>query len=1323
MQGTYNARSTDCKAIGRPPRLEQRIGARLGLAWGLTLAVTLAACTASAQPLSNDEQAALVLASARRGYQEGNYPFAVDRFREFINKYGGHKDAIAARYGLGLALVEGPRDYPAAIEALGGVVGTADFVDRPTALYYVGLAQRSLGRSELALVAARPQEAQQHREAARRRFEQALPQFAAAATAFAARAKDLKQRNQTQPNPAQPDPKQPEPKQAAVNGPAAGRLPLDLEWQVRAICDQAEMLLELDKFADARALVDALLADPILANSRYRQTALYLQGYAAFALHDYLAAGRALGELAPFDNPALGLHARYLLARTHHLADERPAAAAQYDALLAAYEDQKKLAPQLLQNGQQLLGNWNERQRLESLQHDPPPDYVARASFYWGVLLYEDGKVNEALARFTSFPQQYSKHVLVPEAQFRQGVCQVQLRQFPDGIRNLQPYVEHPQLADQALAWLARAALGSADGSNLQAYEQSVRSACELFRRAVDKAGARAGSDPAAKLRRGDLLLEQGDTQQLIKLYREAVGSYQQAINENNSPDRAEETLARLATALHLAGQYAESDTACQKFISLYPRGSLLPAVLFRHAENAFLVANAAAANPHLGNRDAELQRLFGEAIKRYQVVADNYPEFESVAAARQGIALSLYRLGKYEEARAILADIPESDRVGELATVPYVLADCLIRTLPDDMSDALAAARVMQQVEEAINLLGGFLQSQPKSPQAPDALLKLGYCHQQAASIIIEPEGRKAALANARQAYEKVLSEFSKSPAQPYAAFERAKCLEMAGDVGAAIGEFQRFSGEPLNKSAIAPLALIRLSILWRNEKRTADAAAMLSQARSQHEAAMAADPERRDWVPLLQYHHGLAVKDSGKLPEARRLFEHITDQFPNRPEAVEAAWRAGQCRKDEALIKLDAARKILEKPDASSDQKSTAFGLRDEAARQLTDAGAYLEQRSAIAARQESAQQAVGSTGQLRLIYEAAWCHRLAGQAQIEVARQKLTTEGLENLRQQAASAAAGQAPPVIRAPDVALSAVPVQEGEKRARALYAALIAAGPDTQLALDGRLELAEMLAQRDEHQPALKLLGEALDKEPPPELTDRIELRRADSLLALDDIPQALRRFELLAKDEKHALAAEARGRAGECYFRQQDWTHAVERLIVFRDQGPFQNLPGVSDRALLRLGQAQGQLKQWDASRQSFETLINRFGQSRWVDEARFGIGWTRQNQNQHDEAISQYNQVVGRTGAEVAARAQLQIGLCRFDQKRYAEAAPALLAVAMTYNYPELSSMALLEAARAYNELKQPAEATKLLERVTKEQAGTRWAELAQARLAEMK
>src|SRR5262249_39742933 len=191
-----------------------------------------------------------------------------------------------------------------------------------------------------------------------------------------------------------------------------------------------------------------------------------------------------------------------------------------------------------------------------------------------------------------------------------------------------------------------------------------------------------------------------------------------------------------------------------------------------------------------------------------------------------------------------------------------------------------------------------------------------------------------------------------------------------------------------------------------------------------------------------------------------------------------------------------------------------------------------------------------------------------------------------------------------------------------------------------------------------------------------------------------------------------------------ECLIDRGDHAKAVARLALFRDQPPFQNVRGVTDRALLRLGHAYGQLGQWDPSRQAYEQVVNRFGNNTpWIHEARYGIGWALQNQKQFDPAVNFYAQVVAGTATELGAKAQLQIGLCRLDQKRLPEATTAFLSVPFTYDYPELSAAALVEAARAFSELKQKDQAEKLLQRVLKDHAQSKWAEVAKERLEALK
>src|SRR6516164_6184330 len=144
-----------------------------------------------AQQLTPDQQAEMILSSARRAYNEKNYGFAATRFREFLAKFGNHKDAVSARYGLALTLWETqPPDLPGALEHFQPLAGNKDFADYPFVLYYLASAHRSLGIKDLEQ--AKPADATQKRASAQQHFEEAARQFAAAAPAFAARVKELK---------------------------------------------------------------------------------------------------------------------------------------------------------------------------------------------------------------------------------------------------------------------------------------------------------------------------------------------------------------------------------------------------------------------------------------------------------------------------------------------------------------------------------------------------------------------------------------------------------------------------------------------------------------------------------------------------------------------------------------------------------------------------------------------------------------------------------------------------------------------------------------------------------------------------------------------------------------------------------------------------------------------------------------------------------------------------------------------------------------------------------------------------------------------------
>ena len=558
-------------------------------------------------------------------------------------------------------------------------------------------------------------------------------------------------------------------------------------------------------------------------------------------------------------------------------------------------------------------------------------------------------------------------------------------------------------------------------------------------------------------------------------------------------------------------------------------------------------------------------------------------------------------------------------------------------------------------------------------------------------------------------------------------ATFERANCLVAANDINGAINELNKFKGDPFKQAHVAPLAYLRMGILFRSQNKPTEAAAVLQEGRANYENALTNDPARASWAPLLQYHHGLAVRDLArkdpakldvaKLNEAKSLFDNLKQRFPNSPEASDAGWRSGQCRREEHAPRLIAARATLARTDAKPEEINAANSQLQDAMKHLTETAQYFVAQAGQAVQQKLA----GTEIHQQLLYDAAWCYQWVADVEIDAARKKLVEEALKKQAEEAAKQPAGLKGVVhLRIPELPASVIPVQPSEKLARDQYAALIAAKPDSPLSISGRLELAEMQARRDEFDPAVALLNDALDQEPAPDVEERLRMRLGVCLVAKNDHAGALAQYLSVAANATSPQAPDARFRAGECQIQLKAYPKAIELLIPFRDQGPLQNIAGLSDRALLRLGHAYALATQWDLSRQAHETLINRFGQSLWKQEARYGVAWAWQNLKQFDNAANTYQQVINETATEVAAKSQYQMALCRLEQKRLPEAANALLVVPFTYDYPEWSAVALLEASRVFQEMQQPRQAVRLLEKVIKDYPNSDWSKAAQERLA---
>jgi tetratricopeptide (TPR) repeat protein len=1241
------------------------------------------------QQQEQDRKAAAVLNDAKQAYEQKNYGQSVAKYREFLQQFPKRPEAVAAQYGLAMALVEAPgdKDWASLVTTLQPVVASPEVPDKGRAHYWLGSALRVTGEQQLAAV-TKPAEQKEQLAKALERIGQAGAQYALADAALSTALK-----------PASADMKE---------------LPPQTELVARAKVEGAEAFNKVGKHKEAADLVKPFATDATWQKSGQRNAGLLALGQAQVALGEYAAATAALAQLAPFDQPGIGLHARHLLGRILQETGERPEAVVQYEAVVKEYPAQRKKAEQALQNREPFKGKPFELARVEAMVRGVP-EYVALSNLKAAEIQFGYGQIGEAAPKFQAYLQAAPKSELAPVAQVKLGACFAQLKQTPEAMRALQPLAEHPQLGDQVTWWIGRLQRATVDPANADQQRKQLQGAAATFAKAAEKAAAMGRADPAALARRGDILLDHADTLAQLKQFKEAAPIYEGLANDSSNAERAEIAHERWAMALAKDGQSDAGNAAAAKFLEKYPRSMLRPTVQFWQAENAYRQGVELAKKGDAASIE-QANKLQSQAAAQFQAVVDKYPEFAQASAARFGVGMTHYRQGQWEKAVKQLRGVLDADRTGDLLMASYYQADCLLRTLPESADDALSAAKLAAQLDEAAKLLGGFVGSNEERPEMPDAMLKLADACQRSAAILADQQEKARLLKEARETYDKLLQKYPKHPAFAEAVMDRARCIAATGDPGGAINELNRFRGEPaLVKSDAAPLALVRLAELMVKHGRAVDAAAMLDKARKDYEPQLAQDPKRAPLIAGLRYQHGMALKESGKAKDALTIFEGVIKEYADRPEAAEASLASIQVRKDEAVAKLKVARQAV----AGAPADTKLLDGQAEAVKQVVAIATALGEHA-----ERLAEKAAGSDLHVRTLRDAARSWQAVAEVELDAARRAKSAESLAKLKERVAKEPqVGKSNTVPRPPEIELASIPVQPAEQKVREACAKALEAAPDSPVCNELRLEMAQAYFDRGEADQAIQLLSAAIDRNPPADQLQQLRVKLGSAYVLKKDADGAMAIALKALEDTNSPLRPAAYLVKGKAQMLQKNWGEAVTTLSRYRAGAEkYVNAGPITEEGLMCLADAYAQAGAWDESRATYEHFIARFGQSRWVPEARFGIGLALQKAKQFDPAIVAFTDVTRRTSSELAAKAQLQIGLCRAEQKRWQDAVDELLTVPGTYDYADSAARASLEAGKALVQLNQPAQAKDVLKRVVRDHPGTEWAQQAEKRIAEI-
>jgi tetratricopeptide (TPR) repeat protein len=225
-----------------------------------------------------------------------------------------------------------------------------------------------------------------------------------------------------------------------------------------------------------------------------------------------------------------------------------------------------------------------------------------------------------------------------------------------------------------------------------------------------------------------------------------------------------------------------------------------------------------------------------------------------------------------------------------------------------------------------------------------------------------------------------------------------------------------------------------------------------------------------------------------------------------------------------------------------------------------------------------------------------------------------------------------------------------------DEQALAEFSRLVQEHADSPLAAEAFFHLGEDQYRQEQYTEAIISYTAAKDGAQLDELKEKAQYKLCWSLFQLKKFEEAASGFQELARLFPDGLLfADVLFMQGECAFKLERYGPALESFTSARGLEP--SSPQMQMLTLLHGGQSAAQLKQWPLSVELLDELIERYPESPYLVEAHYERGWARQNQDQLEEALADYEIAAGEQSV-VGARARFMMGEVRFTQKNFEEA-----------------------------------------------------------------
>jgi len=190
-----------------------------------------------------------------------------------------------------------------------------------------------------------------------------------------------------------------------------------------------------------------------------------------------------------------------------------------------------------------------------------------------------------------------------------------------------------------------------------------------------------------------------------------------------------------------------------------------------------------------------------------------------------------------------------------------------------------------------------------------------------------------------------------------------------------------------------------------------------------------------------------------------------------------------------------------------------------------------------------------------------------------------------------------------------------------------------------------------------------------------------------------DDAVRTL--VEVVRSHPEIALTGQTYLWLGERLFRTGEFDAAAQVLESFLANG--KPTTQQAELAGLRLAQCYLNAGRIDAAKKGFGALLKDFPDGYYTADAEYGVGLCLSREKEYDEALSHLSRVLELDEGRTAAKAHIEIGDIYWAKNDFEAASKAYLRVALLYHDLELTPLSLFKAARCFEKMNRPSEATK--------------------------